>query len=115
MDAFGELFSRYGREAWGAAYAVCGSTGLADEVVQDAFERVVGKFDQAGVLGAADDGLGGLEADRIEGHDGVTVPLGGREQRRQANAGSLRRAESPVAEQAVGIDGELDASQQLAR
>lgn len=46
MDAFGELFSRYAREAWRAAYAVCGSTGLADEVVQDAFERVVGKFDQ---------------------------------------------------------------------
>ena len=45
-DALGELFDRHAPAAWRAAYAVCGRRALADEIVQDAFERVLGKLTQ---------------------------------------------------------------------
>lgn len=44
-DAVGVLYDRYVGEAWRAAYGVCGRRVLADEVVQEAFERVIASLD----------------------------------------------------------------------
>jgi RNA polymerase sigma-70 factor (ECF subfamily) len=39
------LYDRYVGDAWRAAYGVCGRRVLADEVVQEAFERVIASLD----------------------------------------------------------------------
>jgi RNA polymerase sigma-70 factor (ECF subfamily) len=47
-DAAADLFRRYWREAWRAAYAITGRRALADDVAADAFERAfaaLGRFD----------------------------------------------------------------------
>jgi RNA polymerase sigma-70 factor (ECF subfamily) len=45
LDAVGVLYDRYVREVWRAAYGVCGRRALADEAVQEAFERVIAGLD----------------------------------------------------------------------
>jgi RNA polymerase sigma-70 factor, ECF subfamily len=48
-DAAAELFARYWRPAWRAAYVVTGRRELADDVAQDAFERAfaaLSRFDE---------------------------------------------------------------------
>jgi RNA polymerase sigma-70 factor (ECF subfamily) len=44
-EAVSALYDRYVREAWRAAYGVCGRRALADEIVQEAFERVIAGLD----------------------------------------------------------------------
>jgi len=47
-DAAADLFRRYWRDAWRAAYAITGRRSLADDVAADGFERAfaaLGRFD----------------------------------------------------------------------
>lgn len=47
-DAAAQLFRRYWRDAWRAAFAITGRRALADDVAADAFERAfaaLGRFD----------------------------------------------------------------------
>ena len=47
-DAAAELFRRYWRDAWRAAFAITGRRALADDVAADGFERAfaaLGRFD----------------------------------------------------------------------
>ncbi|MDX6555946.1 MAG: hypothetical protein QOD86_2141 [Miltoncostaeaceae bacterium] len=53
-DASGALFERHWLGAWRTAYALTGNRALADDVAQDAFERVIrglGQFDPARPFG----------------------------------------------------------------
>jgi RNA polymerase sigma-70 factor, ECF subfamily len=54
-DAAGQLFERHWRGAWRAARVVTGSSAMADDVAQDAFERAfaaLSRFDEARPFGA---------------------------------------------------------------
>lgn len=44
--AAGELVTRHAQTAWRAAYAITGREDLADEAVQDGFERAFGALDR---------------------------------------------------------------------
>ncbi len=46
QDDAGMLFERYWAQAWKAAYAITRRRALADDVAQDAFERVFGALDR---------------------------------------------------------------------
>ncbi len=43
-DRLGALYDQYASAAFGFAYLVCGDRDLADDAVQDAFERVMSRF-----------------------------------------------------------------------
>jgi RNA polymerase sigma-70 factor, ECF subfamily len=45
-DAAGDLFRRYWREAWRAAFAITGRRALADDVAADGFERAFAALDR---------------------------------------------------------------------
>jgi RNA polymerase sigma-70 factor, ECF subfamily len=45
-DAAGDLFRRYWRDAWRAAFAITGRRALADDVAADGFERAFGALDR---------------------------------------------------------------------
>jgi RNA polymerase sigma-70 factor, ECF subfamily len=45
-DAAADLFRRYWREAWRAAYAITGRRALADDVAADGFERAFSALDR---------------------------------------------------------------------
>lgn len=45
-DAAADLFRRYWRDAWRAAYAITGRRTLADDVAADAFERAFAALDR---------------------------------------------------------------------
>lgn len=46
LRAADELAGRHVRQAWRAAYAITGRTDLADDAVQDGFERAFGALDR---------------------------------------------------------------------
>jgi RNA polymerase sigma-70 factor, ECF subfamily len=83
-DAAADLFRRYWRDAWRAAYAITGRRSLADDVAADGFERAfgaLGRFDDRRPFGpwlhriVANRALDLLRAERRVSGDELPEPV----------------------------------------
>jgi RNA polymerase sigma-70 factor, ECF subfamily len=83
-DAAADLFRRYWRDAWRAAYAITGRRSLADDVAADGFERAfaaLGRFDDRRPFGpwlhriVANRALDLLRAERRLSSDDLPEPI----------------------------------------